>query len=52
MYYEEEIIDGILHFRYDPNGKFEVMSAYELTQKVLDLKAQNTLLRNKLAEVE
>jgi hypothetical protein len=45
MYYEEKWIDGILHSRGTPNGKWEPVSAFMLGMKIRELE-------NKLAESE
>lgn len=31
MYYEERIIDGVLHFRFEPLAEFRPFTAAELT---------------------
>ncbi len=38
MYYEESVIDGVLHWRGTPDGAFEPRTAKELTQLLLDLR--------------
>lgn len=40
MYYEEKVIDGILHLRGMPNGEWEPMSPEQLTALVLTLRQQ------------
>lgn len=35
MYYEEKIIDDVLHYRMTPTGKFTPMSAKHLTTALL-----------------
>jgi len=32
MFYEEEVIDGVLCYRKSPNAVFEPFSVYELTE--------------------
>lgn len=34
MYYEEKIIDGVLHYRNLPDAEWKEMSKEKLTQKV------------------
>mgnify|MGYP003692044225 CR=1 FL=1 len=41
MYYAEKIINGVLHYRTHPRGKWREISPLKLTQKILDL--QNKL---------
>jgi hypothetical protein len=36
MYYEEKVIDGVLHYRMTPKGNFTPMSAIALTTKLLN----------------
>lgn len=38
MYYQEQVINGIFHYRLSPNGDWIPMSKEELTKKYLDLK--------------
>lgn len=52
MYYEERVIDGILHCRGTPDGKWEPMSPYALTQKIERMEIEMFQLRHRLAEVE
>jgi hypothetical protein len=40
MYYDEKVIDGILHLRSIPNGEWEPMSQEQLTALVLTLRQQ------------
>jgi hypothetical protein len=40
MFYEEQIIDGILCYRTTPKGEFVPMSAVQLTTRVLELRRQ------------
>lgn len=35
MYYEEQVIDGILHWRSTPDGKWEAFTAGQLTRKLM-----------------
>lgn len=48
MYYEEKIIEGILHYRTDPNGEWHPMSAERLTGYVSriqsDLEEKNKII--------
>lgn len=36
MFYEETLIDGVLHWRCHPRGKWIAKTAVELTAKLLD----------------
>lgn len=49
MYYQEQVINGILHYRSSPNSDWIPMSKEKLTKKVLDLKEK---INNLLAEDE
>lgn len=40
MYYEEKIVNGVLHWRGSPNGEWTAMSAERLTALVLELRNQ------------
>lgn len=40
MYYEEQIIDGILHYRVVPFGDFMPMTPEMLTNKIEEIKKQ------------
>lgn len=48
MYYEEKVIDGLLHYRMTPTGKFTPMTARNLTNALLaareEIKKQESLL--------
>lgn len=43
MYYAEKIIDGVLHFKTTPNGKWKEFSKQSLTDRI-------TILEGKLKE--
>lgn len=38
MFYEEKVIDGILHARTSPNGKWEEFTSEELTRRYTKMK--------------
>ena len=40
MYYEYKEIDGVLHYRTSPDGRFAEMSKTQLTAKINELKSQ------------
>lgn len=42
MYYDEQVIDGVLHYRTTPNGEWKPFSLPGLTAKYLDAKARAT----------
>ena len=50
MYYEERIIDGVLHYRYSPKDEFTPMSPKGLTKRISKLTAENRTLRDSLEE--
>jgi len=45
MYYEEKIIDGVLHFRTTPNGEWFFKTASQLTETITTLRAEVESLR-------
>lgn len=40
MYYEESIIDGVLHIRSTPNGEWRKLSAEAITLKYMEAKRE------------
>lgn len=46
MYYEEQNIGGILHYRHTPNGEWIKMAEEQMTKKILSLKAEISRLKN------
>lgn len=46
MYYEEKIIDGVLHFKTLPNGSWRQMSLVALTHRVQILEGRIKSLEN------
>lgn len=46
MYYEEQNIGGILHYRYSPKGEWIKMTEEQMTITILGLRAKNSLLTN------
>lgn len=40
MYYEESIIDGVLHIRSTPNGSWRKLSAEAITLKYMEAKRE------------
>lgn len=40
MYYEEAIIDGVLHIRSTPNGEWRKLSAEAITLKYMEVKRE------------
>lgn len=40
MYYEEQIINGVVHFRTTPDGQFLPLSAVQLTMIIIQLRKQ------------
>ena len=41
MYYVEKVINGVLHYKTTPNGKWKPISVEELTKRVVE--AERTL---------
>jgi hypothetical protein len=46
MYYEEQNIGGILHYRNTPKGEWIKMTEEQMTKKILSLKAEISRLTN------
>ena len=46
MYYDEKVIDGILHCRGTPKGEWRPVSSDELNRKLIECKAQLAILRS------
>ena len=46
MYYEEQNIGGILHYRTSPKGKWIEMSKEQMTEKIISLKSEISRLIN------
>ena len=44
MYYAEEVINGILHYKLNPNAEWEPFSKEALTERVLKLEQAVELL--------
>lgn len=38
MYYEEKVIEGILHFRTSPTSNFQACTKHQLTLQIFNLK--------------
>ena len=38
MYYEEKIINGIMHYRTDPNGEWRAYEIQELSRRYEEMK--------------
>jgi hypothetical protein len=51
MYYEESVIDGVLHYRTIPEGEWEVFSLQQLTNLYCSAKNLNITLSEELEEV-
>lgn len=46
MYYDEKMIDGILHWRGTPNGEWRPLTVEMLTRKLTESRAQYERLSN------
>jgi hypothetical protein len=46
MYYVEKVINGVLHYKTTPNGKWKPVSTEVLTKRVIE--AENTVSNWKL----
>lgn len=38
MYYEEQLIGGVMHWRSDPRGKFEPYTLEQLSQRYMEVR--------------
>lgn len=43
MYYEEKMIDGIMHYRTNPEGEFTPYDLKELSRRYADLKEERAV---------
>lgn len=46
MYYEERVIDGVLHWRGTPDGPWQKMTDEQLTQKLEEERARKVAFRD------
>lgn len=47
MYYDEQIINGVLHWRGTPNGEWIPKNLHQLTERIVELEARIKLLEHK-----
>jgi len=52
MYYEEKVIDGVLHCRSRPDGEWRELSAKEITAKLMTERKISASLRQDVDEME
>jgi hypothetical protein len=52
MYYEEKIIDGILHYRTSPKAEFKPYTLESLTYKISNYKDEIKKYKESLKEIE
>ena len=52
MFYEEKVINGVLHCRGTPHGEWTALSAIELTTRIMIQKAELWQQRNIIADQE
>ncbi len=48
MYYEERVINGVLHSRTQPTGEWQQMSPEQLTMKLLIAQANEKAIRTQV----
>ena len=48
MYYEEKIINGMLHYRSNPNGPWVQMSPERLTEMLVEARKERMVFQEKL----
>jgi len=51
MYYEEKLIDGILHWRGTPDGEWQIIPAEKLGERVIAAEAFRAAVAAALAEL-
>lgn len=51
MYYEERLIDGILHWRGTPDGEWQIIPAEKLGERVIAAEAFRATVAAALAEL-
>lgn len=52
MYYEEMVINGVLHWRGTPNGLFQPRTAEYLTKELLEIRAQYAEVGDRISEIK
>ena len=52
MYYEEKLIDGILHWRGTPDGEWQIIPAEKLGERVIAAEAFRAAVAAALAELQ
>ena len=52
MYYEEEVINGILHYKCNPRDDFTLFSIERLTEMYLEAKEVEKQLLDKLEVIQ
>ena len=50
MYYEEKMIDGIIHYRGTPDGEWTPYTLKELSSRYVNLMLNNEQLRVEIAD--
>ena len=45
MYYEEAVIDGVLHFRTTPDGEWISKTAAQLTEALMEARRKQTVVQ-------
>jgi hypothetical protein len=51
MFYEESIINDELYFRSTPDGRWQLMTAKQLTEKLLEARSDLAQANSELAEL-
>jgi hypothetical protein len=49
MYYSEAIINGLLHYKTEPDGAWKPVNQKQLTQMYANLKKENAQMKKQLA---
>ncbi len=50
MYFEEKMIDGIMHYRTDPDREFTPYDIKELSRRYMDARDKSEQLNQRLRE--
>lgn len=52
MYYQEKVINGILHFKLSPDGEWKPLSVEQLTHTIVMQRQKYDQLLNKMCAIQ
>ena len=52
MFYEEQIINGVLMFRHTPDGEWVPYSIEDMSKRIVDIESLNEALRLQLGKAQ